>query len=316
MQPLLPPGCRELHGLWPRWMSREPLLSRIPRCIRGQLPRRAAEPRGRKDHVPNAATVEQCSPRGWCQQLPAGRGTGKRDCFLPKKGIREGRKEFKSINHAAAAALWKDQGGGLRRHCAGRGQTPLSSMIQTDWPKFPGFWHCHYHPHHSGKGQEGSHIQHGHGRASAALQTVPAPPRGVCGSHWRDFDPLGFQAADADAFGKAANKAERFLLALQAAKLQQALSSFSCCQAWPGLRLHSESPAPWRLPGEVSPVTLCWQGINNKTQDSDNAVGKEKGPLWRLLSFVQGSKGFSVASRTTCAAPLGSPPAATLVGNA
>lgn len=63
-------------------------------------------------------------------------------------------------------------------------------------------------------------------------------------------------------------------------------------------------------------MTLCWQGINNKTQDSDNAVGKEKGPLWRLLSFVQGSKGFSVASRTTCAAPLGSPPAATLVGNA
>lgn len=123
---------------------------------------------------------------------------------------------------------------------------------------------------------------------------------------------------DADEFGKAANKAERFLLALQAAKLQQALSSFSCCQAWPGLRLHSESPAPWRLPGEVSPVTLCWQGINNKMQDSDNAIGKgkEKGPLWRLLSFVRGSKGFSVASRTACAAPLGSPPAASLVGNA
>lgn len=47
-----------------------------------------------KDHVPNTATVEQCSRRGLCQQLPAGRGTGKRDCFLPKKGIREERKEF------------------------------------------------------------------------------------------------------------------------------------------------------------------------------------------------------------------------------
>lgn len=47
----------------------------------------------RKDHVPNAATVEQCSPWGLCQQIPAGRGTAKRDCFLPKKGIREGRKK-------------------------------------------------------------------------------------------------------------------------------------------------------------------------------------------------------------------------------
>lgn len=38
-----------------------------------------------------------------------------------------------------------------------------------------------------------------------------------------------------DAFGNATNKAERFLLASQAAKLRQALSSFSCCQALPGL---------------------------------------------------------------------------------
>lgn len=33
--------------------------------------------------------------------------------------------------------------------------------------------------------------------------------------------------------------------------------------------------------------------------------GKEKGPLWRLLRSVQGSKGFSVACRTACAAPSG-----------
>lgn len=46
---------------------------------------------------------------------------------------------------------------------------------------------------------------------------------------------LDYTLPDADAFGKATNKAERFLLALQAAKLRQALSSFSCCQALPGL---------------------------------------------------------------------------------
>lgn len=45
-------------------------------------------------------------------------------------------------------------------------------------------------------------------------------------------------------------------------------------------------------------------------------MGKEKGPLWRVLSSVQGSKGFSVASKTACAAPLSFSPAASLVGNA
>lgn len=46
---------------------------------------------------------------------------------------------------------------------------------------------------------------------------------------------LDYTLPDADAFGKATNKAERFLLAPQAAKLRQALSSFSCCQALLGL---------------------------------------------------------------------------------
>jgi len=46
---------------------------------------------------------------------------------------------------------------------------------------------------------------------------------------------LDYTLPDADAFGKAANKAERFLLAPQAAKLRQALSSGSCCQALLGL---------------------------------------------------------------------------------
>lgn len=101
---------------------------------------------------------------------------------------------------------------------------------------------------------------------------------------------LDFTLADADAFGKAANKAERFLLALQAAKLRQALSSFSCCQAWPGLGLLSESPARWRLPGEVSPVTHCWQGINNKRQDSTMQRGKRKVPCGGSSALCKGTR--------------------------
>lgn len=65
----------------------------------------------------------------------------------------------------------------------------------------------------------------------------------LCQSHLEGFvGPTGgilihldYMLPDADAFGKATNKAERFLLAPQAAKLQPALSSFSCCQALPGL---------------------------------------------------------------------------------
>lgn len=193
MQPLLPPGCRQLSLPFPRCSHGKLLPSPIPPVHPGSAPPLGCTAAG-KDHVPNAATVEQCSRRGLCQQLPTGRGTGKRDCFLPKKGIREGRKKILKALIMLLASLWKDQGGSLCRHSVGRGQTPLSSTIQTDWPKFPGFWHCHHHPHHSGKGQEGSHVRQGCGGASAAPQAVPAPSRGVCGSHWRDFDPLGFHA--------------------------------------------------------------------------------------------------------------------------
>lgn len=163
-------------------------------------------------------------------------------------------------------------------------------MIQTDWPKFPGFWHCHHHPQHSGKGQESSRVRQSRGRASTALQAVPAPSQGSVGPAAGISIHLDFTLPDADAFGKAANKAERFLLALQAAKVRQAPSSFSCCQAWPGLRLHSESPARWRLPGEVSPLTHCWQGINNKRQDSTMQWGKRKVPCGGSSALCKGAR--------------------------
>lgn len=73
--------------------ARELLPSRIPPVHPGSAPPPGCRAAG-KDHVPNTATVEQCSRRGLCQQLPKGRGTGKRDWFLPKKGIREGRKKI------------------------------------------------------------------------------------------------------------------------------------------------------------------------------------------------------------------------------
>lgn len=101
---------------------------------------------------------------------------------------------------------------------------------------------------------------------------------------------LDFTLPNADAFGKAANKAERFLLASQAAKLRQALSSFSGCQAWPGLGLLSESPAPWWLHGEVSPLTHCWQGINSKRQDSTMQWGKRKVPCGGSSALCKGAR--------------------------
>lgn len=89
--------------------------------------------------------------------------------------------------------------------------------------------------------------------------------------------PLDYTLPDADAFGKAA-KQKRFLLAPRAAKLRQTPSPLSCCQALPGWDLLSEQPAQCWLPREVSPLTHCWQGINNKRQDSTMQRGNRRVP--------------------------------------
>lgn len=182
MQPLFPPGRRELsgpfshcsHRHWLHPAHRSCSQAELPRCIRGQLPHWAAEPQGRI--TSQTLLLLNNAQGGVCasSSLPGG-ALGKGTVFSQKNG--RGEENLKSINHTAAT-LWKDQSGGLCRHYLGRGQTPLSGMIQTDWPKFPGFWHCHHHPHHSGKGQEGSHVRQGRDRTSAAPQAVQPHRKG------------------------------------------------------------------------------------------------------------------------------------------
>lgn len=77
------PHCS--HELWPGWIARELLLSRIPRSSRGQLPRWAAEPRGRI--TSQTPLLLNNAHGGVCASSSLqGGALGKGTVFSPKKG--------------------------------------------------------------------------------------------------------------------------------------------------------------------------------------------------------------------------------------
>lgn len=94
----------------------------------------------------------------------------------------------------AAAALCKDQGRGLRRHGVGRGQTPLSSMIQTEWPKFQVFGTTITILITLGRGRKAPVSGRAVAEHPLLCRLCQPPLEGSVRPTWRVFDPLEFHA--------------------------------------------------------------------------------------------------------------------------
>lgn len=207
---------------------------------------------------------------------------GKEPCS-PPEGTGEGRERRANKVLPGCSATLQPAGGGLLGHSVGREQLHWAARPTGRAQAFGAALTILVA---RAKGQVDPHVRRGRGGASAASPAVPAPSRGVPSegfgstritrcpalTHWEKQQPKQKGSFSPHELPKR-DKPRLLLAAVRPRRGRGPLSN---------------QPARWRLPGEVSPVTHCWQGINNQSRAEagrGDAAGKEKGPLWGAPRF-------------------------------